>query len=119
MSLDPEEVTSLVRPYARTGGRTTSDYDLASEALVSTSELGLDRDALGQPEHQSIARLCRDVRSVAEVAALMSVPLGVARVLVGDMAALGLLIVHPTASAQTGQPDVAFLQRVLDGLRRL
>lgn len=119
MSEPPEEGTSLVRPYAWTGGRTRSDYDLALEALVSTSERGLDEDALTQPEHQAIAGLCRDVRSVAEVAALLAIPLGVARVLVGDMAALGLLTVHATASDRTGQPDVAFLERVLDGLRRL
>ncbi|MGI8694690.1 MAG: DUF742 domain-containing protein [Geodermatophilaceae bacterium] len=119
MNVDPEEGTSLVRPYARTRGRTRSDYDLALEALVTTSGLGLDESALAEPEHQSIAALCRDVRSVAEVAALLSIPLGVARVLVGDMAALGLLTVHPTPSQRTGQPDVAFLERVLDGLRRL
>lgn len=119
MTSDPEEGTALVRPYARTGGRTRSDYDLALEALVSTRGPDLDEDALTQPEHRSIAALCRDVRSVAEVAATLSIPLGVARVLVGDLAAMGVLRVHPTASDQTGQPDVAFLERVLDGLRRL
>src|SRR5262249_37313055 len=39
------ETGSLVRPYTRTGGRTRPDYDLAIEALVSTSDLGRDRDA--------------------------------------------------------------------------
>src|SRR5882672_6510916 len=34
------ETGSMVRPYTKTGGRTRSDYDLAIEALVSTSERG-------------------------------------------------------------------------------
>ena len=38
------------------------------------------------PEHQRICDLCRRVRSVAEIAALLRMPLGVARVLVADMA---------------------------------
>lgn len=109
----------IVRPYARTGGRTRPEYDLAIEALVSTYAPARDIDALDQPEHRSIARLCRGTRSVAEIAALMSIPLGVARVMVGDMAAAGVLIVHSTASEATGEPDVAFLERVLDGLRQL
>lgn len=115
----PEGIRPIVRPYARTGGRTKPAYELALEALVSTSGLVGTADALEQPEHRAIARICREGRSVAEVAALLSVPLGVARVLVGDMAAQGWVIVHATAGDATGEPDVGFLERVLDGLRRL
>ncbi len=51
--------------------------------------------AISQPEHRDIAVLCQEVRSVAEVAALiMVVPLGVARVLIADMAGMGLVTVH-------------------------
>jgi hypothetical protein len=57
---------------------------------------------------------------VAEVAALLAIPLGVARVLLGDMAGLGLVIVHQTASSTgKGGPDLALMERVLSGLRRL
>jgi len=75
----------LVRPYAVTGGRTRPDYELAIEALVSTTRLG-DRSAESTaPERQQICDLCRRARSVAEIAAYLRMPLGVARVLVGDM----------------------------------
>src|SRR5439155_705055 len=78
------ETGSMVRPYTKTGGRTRSDYDLAIEALVSTSERGRSPDAAVRPEHRSICGLCLDTRSVAEVAAHLRLPLGVARVLIGD-----------------------------------
>jgi hypothetical protein len=110
----------LVRPYAMTGGRTRPRYQLAIEALISTTAdpaqlLGL------LPEHQRICHLCREVKSVAEVSALLSMPLGVARILVADLAEAGLVAIHqPTAANESGgQPDVTLLERVLSGLRKL
>jgi hypothetical protein len=72
-----------------------------------------------QVEHRAVAELCGETRSVAEVAALLSLPLGVARVLLGDMAGLGLVTVHQTASSAGNAPDLALMERVLSGLRRL
>jgi hypothetical protein len=119
---DAEEVSSgasFVRPYAWTRGRTRSGLDLAIEALVSTSQQGRSQLGLLQVEHRAIAELCEEARSVAEVAALMSLPLGVARVLLGDMAGLGVVTVHQTASSAGASPDLALMERVLSGLRRL
>jgi len=104
----------VVRPYVRTGGRTRPAVDLAIEALVST--------APGAPEppgadHRAIAALCASPRSVAEIAALLEIPLGVARVLVGDLAQDGAVVVHGTSGPDG--PDAPLMQRVLDGLRRL
>ena len=110
---------SAVRPYAWTRGRTKSGLDLAIEALVSTSQRGLDQMGLLQVEHRAVAELCEATRSVAEVAALLSLPLGVARVLLGDMAGLGVVTVHQTASSAGNVPDLALMERVLSGLRRL
>ena len=93
--------------------------DLAVETLVSTSKHGRDVAALASVEHRAVAELCRDPRSVAEVAALLSLPLGVARVLLGDMADIGLVVVHRTANASGDMPEVALMERVLSGLRRL
>ncbi|MCP2250415.1 uncharacterized protein DUF742 [Lentzea atacamensis] len=120
----PEETSSadsgsLVRPYTRTGGRTRPDYDLAIEALISTSERGLERDAAVLPEHRSICGLCVDTRSVAEVAALLRLPLGVVRVLIGDMASMGLVLIHQGGLVVGDRPSMEFLERVLSGLRRL
>ena len=110
---------SAVRPYTWTRGRTKSGFDLAIETLVSTSRRGREQMGMLQVEHRSVAELCGETRSVAEVAALLSLPLGVARVLLGDMAGLGLVTVHQTASSAGNAPDLALMERVLSGLRRL
>ncbi|WP_411080675.1 DUF742 domain-containing protein [Streptomyces sp. cmx-18-6] len=116
----PAAHNPLVRPYAMTGGRTRPRYQLAIEALVSTTA---DPSRLqGQlPEHQRICRLCIEIKSVAEVSALLSIPLGVARILVADLAEAGLVAIHQPGGDETagGQPDVTLLERVLSGLRKL
>jgi hypothetical protein len=101
-----------------TGGRTRpTGTDLEIEALVSTTALG-ERAPKLTVEQRAIATLCRDILSVAEVAAKLELPLGVARVLVGDMADEGLVVVH--RPAQPGdRPDLALLERVLYGLRAI
>ncbi|MDI5962821.1 DUF742 domain-containing protein [Streptomyces sp. SL13] len=110
----------LVRPYAMTGGRTRPRYQLALEALVSTTA---DPDQLSGalPEHQRICHLCQEVKSVAEVSALLSIPLGVARILVADLAEAGFVAIHQPGGdeAAGGLPDVTLLERVLSGLRKL
>lgn len=116
---EPDDDVAAVRPYLWTGGRTRPVYDLAVETLVSTTDHGRDMAALTSVEHRSVAELCRDPRSVAEVAALLSLPLGVARVVLGDMAGIGLVAVHRTASSAGDVPDLALMERVLSGLRRL
>ncbi|MFJ8077854.1 DUF742 domain-containing protein [Streptomyces sp. NPDC096176] len=110
----------LVRPYAMTGGRTRPRYQLAIEALVSTTA---DPSRLqGQlPEHQRICRLCIEIKSVAEISALLTIPLGVARILVADLAEAGLVAIHQPGGDESagGQPAVTLLERVLSGLRKL
>jgi hypothetical protein len=110
---------SMVRPYAWTRGRTKSTVDLRIETMVSTSEHGENIEALTQTEHRSIAQLCGEPRSVAEVATMLSVPLGVAKVLLGDMSGLGLVIVHKTATGGANKAHLMLMERVLSGLRRL
>jgi hypothetical protein len=70
------------------------------------------------PECQAILGCCRDWRSVAEISAILQMPLGVARILIADMAGEGLVRVHQLDHAQGG-PDVKLLERVLSGLRKL
>jgi hypothetical protein len=116
---DMSEPGSLVRPYARTRGRTRTDYDLAIETLVSTSERGRAQAAASTPEHRSICGLCTETRSVAEISAHLRIPLGVVRVLIGDMAGLGLVLIHDSGMVSGDRPSMEFLERVLSGLRRL
>jgi hypothetical protein len=119
----PDQPSRLVRPYALIGGRTrTAHDDLELETLVFTTSLG-ETSSLGDPaprlnqELRSIALLCRDLLSVAEIGAHLDLPLGVVRVLVGDMAAEGLVTVYRPAP-DGDRPDLALLERVLYGLRR-
>ncbi|CNF69783.1 Protein of uncharacterised function (DUF742) [Mycobacterium tuberculosis] len=118
---EESESSSLVRPYAVTGGRTKPRYDLAIEALVTAAPYPPRDVAVLTPEYRAIMDLCRSARSVAEVSALLRLPLGVARVLVADMAVEGLLRLHQSQSSTTagGQPDLRLLERVLSGLRKL
>ncbi|USQ83666.1 DUF742 domain-containing protein [Streptomyces phaeoluteigriseus] len=110
----------LVRPYAMTGGRTRPRYQLAIEALVHTT--AAPHQMQGQlPEHQRICNLCREIKSVAEISALLTIPLGVARILVADLAEAGLVAIHQPGGDENagGQPAVTLLERVLSGLRKL
>ena len=116
---EPESAAAAVRPYTWTRGRTKSGFDLAIETLVSTNARGRAQAASLQVEHRAVAELCEQTRSVAEIAAMLSVPLGVARVLLGDMAGLGVVTVHQTASSAGSAPDLALMERGLSGLRRL
>lgn len=110
---------AMVRPYAWTRGRTRANYDLKLETLVSTTELGQDETLLAQLEHREVSSLCRYPLSVAEVAAKLSIPLGVARVILSDMAELGLISIHRTFADDDIAAHLVLMERVLSGLRRL
>jgi hypothetical protein len=109
----------VVRPYAITGGRARSRNDnLEVEALVSTTFTGEIVPYLSW-ERRTIIRLCQDVQSVAEISARMEMPLGVARVLIADMADEGLVTVHRPSELIGDHPDLSLLERVLYGLRNI
>ena len=116
---EPEDFRFIVRPYTWTQGRTRPVQDLAVETLVSTSDVGRDVTMTHSAEHSAIAGLCADVRSVAEVAALLALPLGVARVLLADMIDTGLVHVHRNPTAFGNSPDLSLMERVLAGLNQL
>jgi hypothetical protein len=107
-----------VRPYLWTHGRTKVSRSFSIETLVSTRARHPAEIARLRHEHRAPAELCRHTRSVGEVAAILSVPLGVACVLIDEMADLGIVVVH-TRSALDGPPELALLRRVRDGLQRL
>ncbi|KAA9158394.1 DUF742 domain-containing protein [Amycolatopsis acidicola] len=117
-----EEETAVVRPYALTGGRTKASYLLELETLISVKD-GADarlQSGTAPIEHHSIVEECRTPRSVAEVAALLRVPVGVARVLISDAADAGLVTVHKTVSGNdNAEAHLMLMERVLSGLRRL
>jgi hypothetical protein len=115
----PEDFGFAVRPYTWTRGRTRPVQDLGVETLVATSDEGRDVTAICSAEHAAIAELCADIRSVAEVAALLALPLGVARVLLADMIDTGLVTVYRNPMGLGSVPDLTLMERVLAGLYKL
>jgi hypothetical protein len=113
---EPQENAASVRAYAWTAGRTRPSAQFEIETLISATARAEEVMHTLRSEHQSVARLCRSATSVAEIAALLSLPLGVVRVLLDDMAGLGLVNVH---SNKPGEPDIELLRRVLRGLSKL
>jgi Protein of unknown function (DUF742) len=110
------------RPYTATGGRTRPAHDdLELETLVQTVT-GIDEQLAGLGrEQRSIAALCREVMSVAEISARLDLLLGVTRVIVGDMALQHLVVLsRPQATvADADLLPVELLERVLHGLRNI
>ncbi|MEU8699700.1 MULTISPECIES: DUF742 domain-containing protein [unclassified Streptomyces] len=121
-----EKRPARVRPYSLTGGRTRFGHVLLVETFVAAIEAPDERRELTNgnlasrvmPELQAIVEICRRMRTVAEISALLKMPLGVVRVLLSDLADQGKIRVYGTGHG-TGQPDRALLERVLNGLRRL
>ncbi|MCX4513226.1 MULTISPECIES: DUF742 domain-containing protein [Streptomyces] len=115
-----------VRPYSLTGGRTRFGHVLLVETFVAALEAADERKELTNgnltsrvmPEMLAIVELCRRMRTVAEISALLKMPLGVVRVLLSDLADQGRIRVYGTGHGD-GRPDRALLERVLSGLRRL
>ena len=113
------QVGRVVPVYAFTGGRTrAAGLELPLEAVVCASGLSGNAGASLQMESRVIVELCARPKSLAEVGAALGVPVGVARVLVGDLANGGYLEVHlPQPADGDGGPGHELLGRLLDGLR--
>jgi Protein of unknown function (DUF742) len=102
-----------------TGGRTsTGDTKLEFETMVSLTELGRVRLSHLLFEQAKIGRVVAvESLSVAEVAAKIHVPIGVAQVLCADMLRAELLEQHTTA--QNLSDDISLLTRLINGVRSL
>ncbi|MGH3244134.1 MAG: DUF742 domain-containing protein [Spirillospora sp.] len=121
---DEDAAGPVVRPYALTGGRTHyggDEFDLvALIATVAVPEPAGDLAAPppASPEHDMILELCRTPLSVAEIASDLELPLGVVRVLLGDLLDRSLIQVRrPAPVAQF--PSERVLKEVIDGIRAL
>lgn len=106
----------LVRSYTLTAGRTKTDVDLPVEATLRRQ--GFD-DEGGETPRQRILRVC-DSKSVAEVSALVKMPIGVVRVLLGDLVQEGLVRVQATLTDSSSTDERRdLIERTLRGLRAL
>lgn len=114
-----EAAGPVVRPYAVTGGRTrTSRVDFDLIAVIVTADVRAPAEGGLGPEHVSILELCRRPLSVAEIASEVDLPLGIVRVLLGDLLDLGLIIVRDPVPIDT-MSDESVLKEVMHGLRAL
>lgn len=117
---DIADEPSLVRPYILTAGRTDSRVYLPLEAPIETVDAAKPprwpvNDVRGQ-----ILAICMDHPSVAEIAAKLSLPLGVARVLIGDLVTQGYVAVRATlGESTTAQERRELIGRTLRGLKAL
>ncbi|MDH3680571.1 MAG: DUF742 domain-containing protein [Acidimicrobiia bacterium] len=112
--VEHDDEASLVRPYIITGGKTqASASDLPIESVVATAE-GAPTYLLGF-ERREITQLCTDPTSIAEVASMLDLPLGVARFLVTDLAQQGFLDTQTTAATA----EVELLEQLIEGIRAL
>ena len=108
----------IVRPYALTAGRTRSAVDLPLEATLRLDS-SATRRPWGEDLQGRIISVC-DFASVAEVSALTSSPIGVIRVLLGDLVQLGYVHVQATITENsTDDERFDLLERTLRGLRAL
>ncbi len=119
LTVDPEfegpVEEGLVRPFFLTGGRTQPMHDGLRIQTMLTAPPG----ALHAPlrfELRHIVELCQLPRSVAEVAAGLRVPIGVARVLAADLVTGGYLACH---DQDEGTLAVDIIERIRDRVRAL
>lgn len=116
----PAHEASLVRPYTLTAGRTSTSVDLPLEAPVQTLQSALFHRWPPNDVREKIVHLCIESPSVAEISSRLDLPLGVARVLVGDLVTSGYLRVHTTLTERsTTDERRELIGRTLRGLRAL
>lgn len=112
-----EAAGPLVRPYAVSRGRTRPtrhDLEMITLIVSMTTELDIDMD----PEYGRIVHICQRPLSIAEVAAMLDLPLVVVKILISDLIDRGHVIFR--SPPQTSDvPKMELLQAVLDGIRKL
>jgi Protein of unknown function (DUF742) len=121
LSMDKTNRTpNPARPYTLTGGRTRAEIELPIEVTVETLESRRELDWGPGDVRTVIVRLCRARPSIAEISSYADLPIGVTRVLVGDLVESGHLRVHTTLTDRsTATERRRLIERTLDGLRAL
>jgi hypothetical protein len=113
---DEEPTARIVRAYTITAGRTRSVVDLPMEATLRLQAAAHDHD-WGNDLQGRIVEVC-DHKSVAEVSAAVSMPIGVVRVLLGDLVEQGYVGVQATLNDSSSHDErLDLIERTLRGLR--
>jgi hypothetical protein len=116
---DPDITTEVgVRPYFLTGGRTRSRTEsITFETVVVVAQMPSPYIESLRFEEKRLVELCREPQSIVEISAILHVPIAVARVLCGDLAAFGVLEIFTPPDDVTD--DIALIDAVIHGLRQL
>jgi hypothetical protein len=113
---DRSRAARFVRPYTITAGRTQATVDLPLEATLRRQQRFRAGSDLSVGALQ-VLDAC-DTRSVAEVSALVSMPIGVVRVLLSDLIENGLVQVQATITDHSSRDErIELIERTLRGLR--
>ena len=107
-----------------TGGRTESAdgevLDLIAVVVATDMATQADDEPLRRtPEHRQILARCRRQATVADIASETALPLGVVRVLLGDLILAGEVTVVRQRPRRAQLPGNDVLQEILNGLRAL
>ena len=117
-SFASDDQPSLVRPYTLTAGRTDSRVNLPLEAPIEDVLSDEPQRWPGNDVRAQICAMCGANPSVAEIAARLSLPVNVARVLIGDLVSSGHLRVRTTLSDRSSIDERReLIGRTLRGLR--
>jgi hypothetical protein len=109
----------VVRPYAMTQGRVApagGEFDLVAFVVATMPELPPSPHL--QPEHHAIIAASWEPMSVVELASKLDLPIGVVRVLLGDLRSAGLISSYEPPAVSQGH-DIDVLKAVVNGLRAL
>jgi hypothetical protein len=113
-----QDAGPVVRPYALIGGLARpSGQRLDLLDMVRAVRRGAQEPPRLSPEQAALLERCQMPAPVAELASGLDLPVGVIRILVGDLRERGLVTIHRAQSV--GFSDLKILQEVVDGLRRL
>ncbi len=114
-----EDAGPVVRPYAMTRGRTrpsSGEFDLIA-LIVAIQPVSAISAELG-PEQVTIIELCQHPTSVAEISAHLDLPVGIVRVLLGDLLDSGFILTREPRRLMHS-PGEPVLKAVINGLRSL
>ncbi len=119
VGLDPAIDEAVgVRPYYVTRGRTTSSNEAVTfETVVTVAAHPSPYVASLKYEERALVELCAEPQSIVEISAKLRLPIAVAKVLAGDLAAFGVLEVF--SPPDDVLDDIALIDTVIDGLRQL
>jgi Protein of unknown function (DUF742) len=114
-----QDAGPVVRPYALIKGRTLPNGGVSFgliDVVVATSERPSEHFRPG-PEHRRILSVCRRPMPIVDLTSEIDLPLGVVRVLLGDLTSEGMLRI--ISAQQQHIPDQRLLRMVLNGLESL